>query len=205
MDNNRLTKIVFLEEIFCGKAGWYQGFTKVCNLAGFNMPSDLTSTISIKDFMQKCKQYHITECKEKIKHQAKLEVYREVITQYGNIKLLDGILKKEEHSLVCQLLWGNLKLNVELGRYNDKPRHQTFCTLCNTNSVENCYHFQFDCPALVLPRKLMYDTLKWDLSHINSLTNSCKLVVLLTDHVNVFKKYVRDIWHMRRNVLNKNC
>jgi hypothetical protein len=43
--------------------------------------------------------------------------------------------------LLTKLRSGTLKLNIELGRYNNTPRESRLCLCCNMNVVENEYHF----------------------------------------------------------------
>ena len=152
MDNNHLTKLAFLEEIANNKTSWYSNFCKVCTLIDYTTPNDLTVTINIKDFLEKVNNYHRTQWLNSIAHQSKLDIYKELVTDYGNTKSLEGVLRKEERSLLCQLLCGNLKLNVELGRSRNIPRNESFCTVCNVKSIEDTYHFLFECPSLMVPR-----------------------------------------------------
>ena len=49
--------------------------------------------------------------------------------------------------LLTKLRSGTLKLNIELGRYNNTPRESRLCLCCNMNVVENEYHFVLVCPA----------------------------------------------------------
>jgi hypothetical protein len=51
--------------------------------------------------------------------------------------------------LLTKLRSGTLKLNIELGRYNNTPRESHLCLCCNIelNVIENEYHFVLDCPA----------------------------------------------------------
>jgi hypothetical protein len=43
--------------------------------------------------------------------------------------------------LLIKLRSGTLKLNIELGRYNNTPRESRLFLCCNMNVVENEYHF----------------------------------------------------------------
>ena len=49
--------------------------------------------------------------------------------------------------LLIKLRSGTLKLNIELGRYNNTPRESRLFLCCNMNVVENEYHFVLVCPA----------------------------------------------------------
>ena len=133
MDNRRLTNTVFLEEIAGSKIGWYKDFIKVCTLLEFTPPGDLTRTINLRKFLEKCNVYHQKQWKYEVEQQSKLAIYNSVITMYGNTNLLKGIFVKEERSLLCQLFCGNLKLSIETGRYNNIPRNERICKVCKEN------------------------------------------------------------------------
>ena len=49
--------------------------------------------------------------------------------------------------LLIKLRSGTLKLNIELGLYNNTPRESRLCLCRNMNVVENEYHFVLVCPA----------------------------------------------------------
>jgi hypothetical protein len=49
--------------------------------------------------------------------------------------------------LLIKLRSGTLKLNIELGRYNNTPRESRLFLCCNMNVVENEYHFVLVCLA----------------------------------------------------------
>ena len=61
-------------------------------------------------------EYHRSVWQSEISQQTKLEMYKNILTEYGNEKIIEGIFRKEERSLLCQLLCGNLKLGIEIGR-----------------------------------------------------------------------------------------
>ena len=160
MKNDRLIKIIFLEEILGARLGWYSDLNKVCTSINFKLPGDLSHTIKLSDFTKKCQSYHISKWKELVIKQTKLKLYNDIIDNYGNKEFLNGILLKEERSLLCQLLCGNLKINIELGHYRNKPLNKRTCGICNGNAVEDCYHFLFECEALIVPHTIMSNRLK---------------------------------------------
>ena len=161
MNNNRLTKIIFIEEIGHEKQGWYHNFSKVCSLVGILLPTSLDQTVDMKLFMKQCKLYYESIWKSEIAKQNKLNVYRQLIHSYGHEEFFKCILQKDQRSLLCQLLCGNLKLEIETGRYNHHtPKSDHICKLCDLNAIEDCYHFILDCSVLTLPHTLLINNVK---------------------------------------------
>ena len=69
----------------------------------------------------------------RFKHNFDFENYLDNIT--------DNKLRKE----LCKFRLSSHQLAIEKGRYNNIPREQRKCTLCNQNTIENEYHFLLVC------------------------------------------------------------
>ena len=50
--------------------------------------------------------------------------------------------------LLCKFRLGNSKLPIERGRYNNVPREQRYCELCNHNTIGDEFHFILECTVL---------------------------------------------------------
>ena len=50
--------------------------------------------------------------------------------------------------LLCKFRLGNSKLPIERGRYNNIPREQRYCELCNSNIISDKCHFILECTVL---------------------------------------------------------
>jgi hypothetical protein len=74
----------------------------------------------------------------------KLCIYRNIKVEFCHEKYLNFC---SNVYLLTKLRSGTLKLNIELGRYNNTPRESRLCLCCNMNVVENEYHFVLVCPA----------------------------------------------------------
>ena len=135
-----------------GLPGWYPPLIKnFINMCRYDM----------KLFMKQCKLYYESIWKSEIAKQNKLNVYRQLIHSYGHEEFFKCILQKDQRSLLCQLLCGNLKLEIETGRYNHHtPKSDHICKLCDLNAVEDCYHFILDCSVLTLPHTLLINNVK---------------------------------------------
>ena len=49
---------------------------------------------------------------------------------------------------------------VETGRYNQTPRNDRFCPICNSGIIEDEFHFLFYCPKYSFPREKFYNQIQ---------------------------------------------
>ena len=109
----------------------YKNFTKVCLLVNHVIPSNLAATINIEEFSRKCKLYHKNNWPRKNVTYSKLELYTQLRDDFTTAEYILKNLDKKYRLLICMLLSGNLKLNLEVGRYKVLPRAHCICQICN--------------------------------------------------------------------------
>ena len=54
-------------------------------------------------------------------------------------------LKENQRLLICKLRCSNIKFPIEQGRWQNIPRAERKCTLCNSNSIGDEFHYLFTC------------------------------------------------------------
>ena len=101
-------------------------------------------------------------------------------------------LPREQKSLLSQLMYGTLGLEIERGKFTKTPRENRICTLCN-EAVESETHFLFDCIKLTKTRNELYYVCPEVLNHES---HACKLKYLLSKPY-VLGKFVANHWHAR--------
>ena len=77
-------------------------------------------------------------------------------------------IPRYERSLLSQLRYGILQIQLETGRYNGEPRANRCCRVCNGGVVENQNHFVFECPEYATRRAIFIEKIKekiidWDI------------------------------------------
>ena len=55
---------------------------------------------------------------------------------------------------------GSHKLRIETGRYDNIPRDERLCNLCNCNRIEDETHFLLDCPSFSSIRNMFLSKLE---------------------------------------------
>ena len=58
---------------------------------------------------------------------------------------------------IAQIRCGVLPLHIETGRYRNLKVEERLCKVCESQSVENEFHFIFDCPAYSQLRLVNYN------------------------------------------------
>ncbi len=102
-------------------------------------------------------------------------------------------ITRYERSLLSQLRYGILQIQLETGRYQGQARDDRHCKICNGGGVlEDQYHFIFKCPAYTLRRGMFIDKVKEKIAHWNNLSERDK-------------ESVRKIIAMQPNRVRKKC
>jgi hypothetical protein len=82
-----------------------------------------------------------------IEHMPKCVTYNLIKDEWGMEHYLRKLPRKLRIPL-CKFRSSSHKLQIERGRYNNVPRHERYCTLCNTNKLGDEFHFLLECNAL---------------------------------------------------------
>ncbi len=133
----------------------------------------------------------------------KLDLYKQLKTEFGPEKFLTLNIDRYEKSLLSQFRYGILPLRVETGRFVNEPRCNRICTLCNSGQIEDQIHFTFHCNLYNEQRNILNDKARKVVLNWDSLSEIEKLKLLFNDMTRIFGKYIRNIFLLRRSILYK--
>ena len=68
---------------------------------------------------------------------------------------------------------------IEKGRHMGLEKEERVCPFCNGDDVEDEYHFIFECPTFILPRRELLDTISLALPNFHDLPPIEKLKIVL--------------------------
>ena len=88
---------------------------------------------------------------------------------------VENYMSKRKRSLLAQLRLGILPLHIETGRYTNKPLEERICTLCNSDEIEDEFHFLLKCDLYLEPRKNLLSTVNSLYPHFSNLTENEQL------------------------------
>ena len=94
-----------------------------------------------------------------LQHSQKRNFYYKIKTNYGPSVYLDPFQNPSRKTLV-KLRISSHKLRIETGRYDNIPRDERLCNLCNCNRIEDETHFLLDCPSFSSTRDMFLSKLE---------------------------------------------
>ena len=107
------------------------------------------------------------------------------------------ILPRKYAVLLCQFRCNNFKLPIEVGRWNNIPRDQRFCTLCHLHKIGDEYHYIFECSENDVAQARQ----KFLSKHFISRPNAVKYMQLMcTRNVVVLKKMCKFLTIVKRKL-----
>ena len=81
-------------------------------------------------------------------------------TNYSPSSYLDLTRKNPSRKALVKLRISSHKLRIETGRYDNIPRDERLCNLCNCNRIEDETHFLLDCPSFSSIRDMFFSKLE---------------------------------------------
>jgi hypothetical protein len=153
LPNSTLVKQAFLssKELYLnGKESFY---SNTVNLLHKHFPT-LEKTVDLEHFINDNKVKHIidqikinyiSEWKHQVNNSSKLSFYNKIKKEYKLEEYLTTIKKPCQRRLYTKLRISNHKLLIEYGRYQQIPKEERICRHCNLNSIEDEFHFAFEC------------------------------------------------------------
>ena len=106
-------------------------------------------------------------------------------------------LDRNQRSVLAQLRCSILPLHVETGRFTNKKLQDRKCGICNSDEVEDEYHFLFHCTYYQDERRLFMSQLT-GYPNFNNLNNHVKLLTLFNFEPRKLAKFVCRILEKRR-------
>ena len=89
---------------------------------------------------------------ETIRSKPKFDLYRQHKLYIKEENYCKVMLKGSQRSLIARLRLGIFPINLELGRYKNIPRDESWCPVCPNKVVENEFHALFFCPLYASER-----------------------------------------------------
>ena len=111
-------------------------------------PVDLEEFITdtkINAIIETIQNNYISEWKQQIENSSKLSFYSKFKKTYQLEDYLNSIKDASKRRMYTKFRISNHKLLIEYGQYQKIPREERICKHCDSGSVENEFHFAFEC------------------------------------------------------------
>ena len=176
---------------------WYANVKNICHSIGQHEAWESESIVSLNVAKQKLFRWYEVAWKNELTVKPKLKLYQSLKEKIGTEMNLKMNLSKHKRSLIAQIRWDCLPLQIELGRRTNVNRKQRLYKLCN-DSVEDELHFLFDCAKLMKTRKEMYH----HYPELLQMSNNFAKYQLLNIKPYIMGRFVDTMWQERGKVVN---
>ena len=208
-------RIILLDNLFlisselhtAGKNSFYSNLMKISEYFNFgNFSPDLVDTAKVTMFLQLMKQKYISYWQHTLQHSQKLEFYRSFKNEYATSSYLELTRRVSDRRTLTKLRISNHKLMIELGRYNDTPRDNRLCPVCDCNQTEDEIHFLFYCSKYATTRDNFYKKIQPFIQNVSRLPVSDLILELMNSSiffVNMqFIKFISSCFDSRNKMLS---
>ena len=131
---------------------------RIYDFSGFNC--NLLNKCKIKQYVDLTQKKYISYWNHTLQHSQKLNFYYKIKTNSSPSAYLDLTRKNPSRKTLVKLRISSHKLRIETGRYDNIPREERLCNLCNCNRIEDKTHFLLDCPSFSSIRDMFFSKLE---------------------------------------------
>lgn len=165
-DENPILKNAWLTSVKLHSEGtnsWYSNIKFI--LKNLGMDDDDSDSISNYDLMTKLQDNFINYWRTSLHNDSrqgnygnKLRTYRKFKTVFSKEKYLD-YFKYDKRRILTKFRVSCHSLNIEKGRHNGLKPEERICKTCNSNDIEDEFHFLFVCPKYQDQRDAFFNLL----------------------------------------------
>ena len=156
-------------------------------------------------YINNIKNKYTTFWKHTLINSSKLSFLSSFKSEFKLEEYLSSTKNPSHRRLLSKFRTSSHKLHIESGRYNKTPREQRLCEYCDTNEIEDEYHFTLSCKYYEQQRNDLTNTLQNDFNvPINFQTTDDLLNILSSnnpDLLNIFSKFLFVCFKKRNECL----
>ena len=207
MDDGRLPKIMYKHMLTQGHP-WLQevksifSASKTTDVYERNVP-----IVNVKVFLTHVKgcllSLRCTAWSQSILLKPKLAIYSQHKTHICTEDYCKVNLKRGQRSLIAKMRLGVFPINVEIGRYNNIPRSERYCQMCDLRSVEDEIHVLLYCPSYTEERNKLFIHACLMVPNFKDLDETDQVWQLLS-HINIIRKtscFLATVLNTRQELL----
>ena len=147
MPDNRLTKLIFNADYNTrSNFTWCSNVKKLfsgINLVNIFNEKNMCDMNSVDDSL---KLLFEANWRAQVMSKPKLRTYQLFKKDFGKECYISQNLNKKLRSMLAQLRFGILPLQIETDRFRNIALQERICCVCDLNQVESVIHFLFICP-----------------------------------------------------------
>ena len=204
LPENRLTKKIFNNDYVKSSQGvnnWCSKMNNICKTIEQTQKFIDQNWIDLKSAKAFLINKQESRWKRQLPLKPKLRFYirfKESLTVESYVKYN---LSPSQRSLTAQFRMGILPLEVETGRFQGNKLEERICKLCNTDSVEDEFHFLFDCPLYNDIRNDLFNEVLLEKPDFIYLDTDDQCKILFSTFHRKLAKYIHKAFNIRKNSL----
>ena len=197
LENNRLPKQILLYNI-SNRNRCNNWFTELNKLIQIPLNEDL-SLIDINQCKIEFTNNQLISWNNNRYQKIKLRYYNLFKCDIKPEPYLLTNLTKSQRSIYAQFRSGILPLAIETGRFSNIALNNRTCIVCNSEAIEDEYHFLCICPKYEKERKLLYSRVTEIYSEFRNLDNIDRFMMLNTGEYQKYTAiYVYNAFNLRK-------
>ena len=202
MTDKRIPKIVFNWDKTCKGNTWSSVTRKILTEIGLVNVFETMLPVSIEYCKTKCKELQCNEWKSVVESKPKLRTYKTFKHQFETEPYVISFMNRKCRSFLAQYRSGILPIELETGRWINKPVENRLCKLCHTDRIEDEHHITFDCSLYNDLRLDFMTSIQNVIPNISGYEKSEQIHIFMSKPtVCLFAKYVCDIMTLRQEHL----
>jgi exonuclease III len=205
--NNIILKTVYNMNVECclkGHTNWISHIKKLLDDYGFTYVFNNPNSVKVSSFICKFKNRLIDAFKQEwfgtINNSSMLDMYRSFKTVFIYEPYLD-ILPRNLRKHLVKLRMSVYPLRIQTGRYasNNTPRNERYCLVCNSNDIEDEFHFVCICRCYINIRRKYLKRF----FYINPSVFKFHQLLVSTDKNEIVKlcKYIQEAFEIRNTLV----
>ncbi len=203
MDNNRLTKKIFMHDFNLCKDNWSSEIKTICSVADHNHFFNNIQIINPQQ-IENCLKVNQTETwLSELPNKPKLRTYVTFKNLFETETYVIKCYSRRKRSLLAQLRMGVLPLAIETGRFKGIPSHERFCKVCpnDIGLVEDELHFLCSCLLYHETRQSMYNNVINRITDFSNMSREEKFVYLIQNEWKEVANFLDKAWNLRSQKL----
>lgn len=195
-----------MSDINIGYTNWFANVRSLLEKYGFFdvwlNPLSVNQNCFIVVFKQRLIDEYLQEWRASINCNDVLFLYKSVKDSFEMSPYLENIVSRKLRIALTKLRISAHNLRIQTGRYSRErvERNLRYCLICNTNEIEDEFHFVFKCPAYENLRNIYIK------NYYRNRPSMFKFTQLLKSDKNketiMLCKYINEAFKLRYQIIN---
>ena len=204
MDEGRLTEYIFKWDRSLNRNNWCSEVKCILQDIDQERIYNNNCIVSLNLVWAQLYQQYVTSWGIELVNKPKLRTYVKCKSMYETEHYISSDIPFKYRSILARLRCGILPLELEIGRYHGIPESERVCKICKNGSIENEFHFLFQCAPYQNLRLAFFDNMQNKIEQFAAMDFDSKFKVMMDKSV-VYdtSKYVYDIFMLRQSIIYK--